>query len=133
MTSAPMSPSMSVQYGPASARVRSMTHSWSSGPAMSRFLRAAWNVIVTPAGRLGQHPSRTMLGPESQEGPVRQMVPLDLHAVQQEVLTCTRCRLSETRISAVPGEGAPDARVLFVCEGPGGREDESGRPFVSPA
>ena len=74
-----------------------------------------------------------MLGPESQEGPVRQMVPLDLHAVQQEVLTCTRCRLSETRISAVPGEGAPDSRVLFVGEGPGGRENESGRPFVGPA
>jgi len=61
------------------------------------------------------------------------MIPLDLHAVQREVVTCTRCRLAETRTKAVPGEGAPDARVLFVGEGPGGRENESGRPFVGRA
>jgi DNA polymerase len=30
----------------------------------------------------------------------------------------------------VPGEGDPDARVMFVGEAPGAKEDELGRPFV---
>jgi DNA polymerase len=34
---------------------------------------------------------------------------------------------------AVPGEGDPDAEVLFVGEGPGKDEDEQGRPFVGAA
>lgn len=33
----------------------------------------------------------------------------------------------------VPGEGNPDAAVLFVGEGPGQAEDEQGRPFVGAA
>ena len=33
----------------------------------------------------------------------------------------------------VPGEGNPDAEVLFVGEGPGRAEDEQGRPFVGAA
>jgi uracil-DNA glycosylase family 4 len=58
---------------------------------------------------------------------------LDLEAVRAEVLACTRCKLSLTRTRAVPGEGPPNAKVLFVGEGPGGRENETGRPFVGPA
>ena len=33
----------------------------------------------------------------------------------------------------VPGEGNPDADILFVGEGPGKDEDEQGRPFVGAA
>jgi len=33
----------------------------------------------------------------------------------------------------VPGEGAADARLVVVGEGPGRVEDETGRPFVGPA
>src|SRR5689334_9344767 len=61
------------------------------------------------------------------------MAALDLEVIRSEVVVCTRCRLSQTRTRAVPGEGSPQARVLFVGEGPGGRENESGRPFVGPA
>jgi len=50
-----------------------------------------------------------------------------------EVRQCTKCRLSETRTNAVPGEGSITARLMFVGEGPGQREDESGRPFVGQA
>jgi uracil-DNA glycosylase family 4 len=60
-------------------------------------------------------------------------VPLDLELVRSEVVVCTRCRLSQTRTLAVPGEGSSSARVLFVGEGPGGRENERGRPFIGPA
>jgi uracil-DNA glycosylase family 4 len=46
---------------------------------------------------------------------------------------CERCRLHEGRRHAVPGEGPADAEMVFLGEGPGGREDLTGRPFVGPA
>ena len=56
-----------------------------------------------------------------------------LKKVIEKVRTCTMCRLSETRTNVVPGEGSAEAKVLFVGEGPGQREDEQGRPFCGPA
>ena len=46
---------------------------------------------------------------------------------------CTRCGLHETRNHIVFGEGPPDARIMFVGEGPGREEDLQGRPFVGRA
>jgi uracil-DNA glycosylase family 4 len=46
---------------------------------------------------------------------------------------CTRCVLSKTRTNTVFGEGAADADLVFVGEGPGADEDASGRPFVGRA
>jgi uracil-DNA glycosylase len=56
-----------------------------------------------------------------------------LEAIAAEVRDCTRCRLSETRTRAVPGEGDPDTEVLLVGEGPGMNEDREGRPFIGRA
>jgi DNA polymerase len=56
-----------------------------------------------------------------------------LAAVATEVRGCTRCPLHRGRIMAVPGEGNPLSDVLLVGEGPGAREDATGRPFVGPA
>ena len=56
-----------------------------------------------------------------------------LAAIAAEVASCTRCRLCEGRTNAVPGEGDPEAAVMFVGEGPGEQEDLSGRPFVGRA
>lgn len=56
-----------------------------------------------------------------------------LDAIAAEVRVCTRCRLSQTRTNAVPGEGHPDTEVVFVGEGPGQHEDLQGRPFVGAA
>lgn len=56
-----------------------------------------------------------------------------LEAIAAEVRVCTRCRLSQTRTHAVPGEGHPDTEVVFVGEGPGQTEDQQGRPFVGRA
>jgi len=50
-----------------------------------------------------------------------------------EIRTCRRCPLHATRRNPVPGEGRLDARVMFVGEAPGRREDELGRPFVGMA
>jgi uracil-DNA glycosylase family 4 len=56
-----------------------------------------------------------------------------LEAIAAEVRDCTRCRLSETRTKAVPGEGDPNTEVLLVGEGPGMNEDREGRPFIGRA
>jgi DNA polymerase len=56
-----------------------------------------------------------------------------LGEVASEVRTCARCPLARGRTHAVPGEGNPMSDVLLVGEGPGGREDATGRPFVGPA
>ena len=56
-----------------------------------------------------------------------------LEAIAAEVRACTRCRLSEGRTKAVPGEGHPDTEVLFVGEGPGQTEDAQGRFIETPA
>lgn len=46
------------------------------------------------------------------------------------MVRCTRCDLALTRTQVVPGSGNPDARVMFLGEAPGAREDERGVPFV---
>jgi len=56
-----------------------------------------------------------------------------LAAVAERVAVCTRCPLHAGRRNAVPGEGDPKARVMFVGEGPGADEDAQGRPFVGAA
>ncbi len=60
-------------------------------------------------------------------------LPLDLDALRPIALACTRCKLHAARKHVVFGEGDPNARVMFVGEAPGAREDEQGRPFVGPA
>jgi DNA polymerase len=56
-----------------------------------------------------------------------------LSAIAAEVRGCTRCPLHRGRTNSVPGEGNPLSDVLLVGEGPGAREDATGRPFVGPA
>ncbi|HIZ48291.1 MAG TPA: uracil-DNA glycosylase [Candidatus Gemmiger excrementavium] len=55
---------------------------------------------------------------------------MDLQTLQQQCLACRRCSLCETRTHVVFGQGAADAEVLFVGEGPGANEDAQGLPFV---
>lgn len=57
----------------------------------------------------------------------------ELEALYEEIRSCTRCPLSQSRTHAVPGEGPDESMILFVGEAPGLREDEEGRPFVGRA
>ncbi len=57
----------------------------------------------------------------------------DFAAFTQQVLACTKCRLSETRTQVVFGVGSLEAPVVLVGEGPGGDEDLQGEPFVGRA
>lgn len=56
-----------------------------------------------------------------------------LDALAAEVRQCRRCEIGSTRKNAVPGEGSPRARIMFVGEAPGADEDTQGRPFVGRA
>ena len=56
-----------------------------------------------------------------------------LGEIAQLVSVCTDCSLHLGRTNAVPGEGASDAEIMFIGEGPGYHEDRLGRPFVGPA
>jgi uracil-DNA glycosylase len=56
-----------------------------------------------------------------------------LARIADEIRGCTRCPLAAHRTRTVPGEGNPLSDVLLVGEGPGAREDATGRPFVGAA
>src|ERR1700678_3294637 len=56
-----------------------------------------------------------------------------LRAIQYEIGDCTRCALSRGRNKIVFGDGDPNARLMFVGEGPGADEDAQGLPFVGRA
>lgn len=53
--------------------------------------------------------------------------------LQEKASTCQLCKLAGTRTNVVFGEGSPNARLMFIGEGPGKDEDASGRPFVGRA
>lgn len=53
--------------------------------------------------------------------------------IRADLGDCTRCGLSASRNRIVFGEGAENARLVFVGEGPGFDEDRCGRPFVGAA
>jgi uracil-DNA glycosylase len=53
-----------------------------------------------------------------------------LQAIRDEIGDCQRCPLAPTRNKIVFGDGDPNARLMFVGEGPGADEDAQGLPFV---
>jgi DNA polymerase len=57
-----------------------------------------------------------------------------LQAVRDEIGDCTRCPLAYAgRRNIVFADGDPNARLMFVGEGPGADEDATGVPFVGKA
>jgi uracil-DNA glycosylase family 4 len=57
----------------------------------------------------------------------------DWEALRQEVLTCTRCALHQSRTQGVLGVGSHRARWMVIGEAPGAEEDRRGEPFVGRA
>ncbi len=51
-------------------------------------------------------------------------------ALERDCQACHACALAETRTHVVFGDGARDAEILLIGEGPGQHEDEQGVPFV---
>jgi DNA polymerase len=56
-----------------------------------------------------------------------------LNIIREEIGDCTRCVLHKGRHKLVFGDGDPNARLMFVGEGPGADEDAQGLPFVGRA
>jgi DNA polymerase len=56
-----------------------------------------------------------------------------LQLIRDEIGDCTRCALHTGRNKLVFGDGSPNARLMFVGEGPGADEDAQGLPFVGKA
>ncbi len=56
-----------------------------------------------------------------------------LQVLRTAAKSCKGCDLWKRGTQTVFGEGATHARVLFVGEQPGDKEDLSGKPFVGPA
>lgn len=58
---------------------------------------------------------------------------LDLLSLHDRYASQNTCRLKATATRAVYGVGNPHARVVFIGEAPGKKEDEIGVPFVGAA
>lgn len=54
-------------------------------------------------------------------------------SLEETILNCQKCSLSQSRTHAVPGEGDLNAELMFIGEAPGRDEDLQGRPFVGRA
>ncbi len=70
--------------------------------------------------------------PESRVAPAHKAEALA--AIKEDIGDCTRCPLAYAgRRTIVFGDGNPNAKLMFVGEGPGADEDTSGIPFVGKA
>lgn len=57
-----------------------------------------------------------------------------LQAIEAQIASCQVCpTLCRQATNPVPGEGNPDADLLFIGEAPGSKEDATGKPFVGAA
>jgi len=56
-----------------------------------------------------------------------------LRIIREDIGECTRCALHTGRNKIVFADGDPNARLMFVGEGPGADEDAQGLPFVGRA
>ena len=56
-----------------------------------------------------------------------------LRELGEQIAGCPKCALAKTRTHAVPGDGNPNADIVFIGEGPGFHEDQQALPFVGPA
>jgi len=71
----------------------------------------------------------------SKPDPANPLLPLhgNLEDLKKAAKNCQACDLWKRGTQTVFGEGAPNAKIMFVGEQPGDQEDLEGRPFVGPA
>src|SRR6266496_3869270 len=72
---------------------------------------------------------------KGQQSTAAELIPsaATLDKLREAASMCRACDLWKSGTQTVFGEGSPHARVMFVGEQPGDREDLAGRPFVGPA
>jgi DNA polymerase len=57
----------------------------------------------------------------------------ELKKIHEKWFAKCECELKKTATQPVPGDGNPDAEIVFIGEAPGKSEDEKGIPFVGAA
>ena len=79
--------------------------------------------------------ARSSLPPIGEGVPAQELIPEQptLPGLREAAAGCQACDLYKTGTQTVFGEGAAHAKVMFVGEQPGDREDIEGIPFVGPA
>jgi uracil-DNA glycosylase len=110
-------------------------------------LGAKWLPMSPLAAKTGQSPRKARPSPPPAERPLestpRRPPPKTddemknkkerLDAIARAVARCQKCGLHPLRKNVVPGQGNPNARIVFVGEAPGESEDEQGLAFVGRA
>lgn len=99
---------------------------------------AAWVGYLGDIGvrelRLGEPGSRPAIAPGAQREAAGTHDPGGLlAAIREDLGDCQRCKLCQARTKIVFGVGNPQAKLMFVGEGPGADEDAQGEPFVGRA
>ena len=56
-----------------------------------------------------------------------------LNKLNELMRNCNQCVLRKSCAQVVPGAGPADAKIMFIGEAPGQKEDETGTPFVGAA
>ena len=56
-----------------------------------------------------------------------------LNKLNELMKNCTKCALQKGCTQVVPGAGNTEAKIMFIGEAPGKKEDETGEPFVGAA
>lgn len=100
----------------------------SSRPSMARPTGARFHGGAAPNRR-----SAAVIAPRSSRGTAVPVEAMTWEQLEAAVAGCRQCPLARGRTHTVFGEGARDADLMFIGEGPGVDEDRQGRPFVGPA
>lgn len=102
------------------------TNAAQCGPKLIEDLIENRESVIPPRNPFPSHPPvGSVVSPKSRAAALR--------VIQDEIGNCTRCALSAGRNKIVFGDGDPNARLMFVGEGPGADEDAQGLPFVGRA
>ncbi|WP_173198073.1 uracil-DNA glycosylase [Geobacter sp. SVR] len=93
----------------------------------------AGEIAIAPSPAATQTAVRPEPGPEPETSAAAIVERETLETVGKDLGNCLRCGLGQTRKNLVFGMGNPQARLVFVGEGPGADEDLQGQPFVGEA
>jgi len=58
---------------------------------------------------------------------------LGIQGLNKKIKKCKKCRLSESRINALCGEGDLNAKLMLIAQAPGENEDREGIMFIGPS
>ncbi len=80
-------------------------------------------------------PERLPRQPKTEEGTAADLIPpnASIDQLRESAANCKACDLWRNATQTVFGEGPARAKVMFVGEQPGDKEDIAGHPFVGPA